>query len=151
MSHRPLSSRSALVGLFASLALSACGVGAGAGTTASSRSRVSAATVDSLTSGVDQGACIAALKDQVYANTLTIEEYEARALSDCGVDFNAPADSTKTPAAPEPEPTPATPEELAYIACVTTVKGEVIAGTLDINDYEAALASRCPPPPPAAK
>jgi hypothetical protein len=141
MSH---SHPSSLIGLFASLALSACGVGAGATT---STSRVSAAAVDSLTSPADQGACIGALKDQVYAKTLTLEEYEARAKSECGVDFSAQSSEggtgTKTPGEPEaPQSTP-TPQELAFNACATALKDQVAAGTLSVNDFQQALVSQC--------
>jgi hypothetical protein len=134
-----------LLTCLAVLVLCACGVGASS-SNARSTGTASAAAISSLT--VPGGeACIAALKDQVYAGSLTIEEYERRALSECGVDFNAPDPTPKgAPSSETPSPPAPTAAEQAYIECATAVKAEVTAGALPISEYEAAIAARCTNP-----
>lgn len=145
------SSRPAVLALFASLAAIGCGVGA------PSTFGASTAALDSLVSSVDPGPCLGALKEQVYAKTLTLAEYEARARSECGVDFSEkPAGGTdgageKTPGEPKPGADTQSAEELAFNACASAVKDEVLAGTLDVADFAQALATRCPSKPGAGQ
>ena len=116
-----------------------CGGGAETSTRAPSAARAS------LQEASEPGSCIARLKDEVYAGRTSIEAYEQRALSECGIDFNAPVDSTKgAPSTPEPVAEPS-PEAAAAAACANAVKAEVLAGTLPPEAYEATLAARCSP------
>ena len=92
----------------------------------------------------DAESCIRALKQQVTAGTLTLADYEKRALLECGLDVGTTAGGPKGDPAPGPggEPAPAT--DPAYVACANAVKAEVIAGTIAFADYESTIATRCP-------
>ena len=124
----------------------ACGLGAPSSSSSGTSS-------SGLTGAVDEQACVADLKDRVYAGTVPIAEYDARLLSECGIDVNAPPAEGQPKEDPgtagEYPEAPPTPEEQAYIDCVTALKNAVGTGALDIAAYEAAVAL-CPAPPPAS-
>lgn len=142
-----MSHRHTLFRAVAFLVLAACGGPVGP---SAADGTLSAAAAASLEAPSDPGSCIAGLKAEVYAGTLSFAGYEARALSDCGIDFSAPL-----PPPPEEPPAPLPPEptaaELAFIACANALKGQVTAGTLPIEQLAAAVEAQCPKPPPPAK